>query len=82
MSGSRYPAADNPHFNCSPVNSFIFDLMTDLSTASRMPPSSIVSYNCAQRLGILMKTVGCDILKSFNNELKAGDSANTYVAPQ
>ena len=58
------------------------DQSADSSVLSRLPISSIVSYNCTQRLGMLMKTEGLDIIKSFNNELKAGDSANTYVAPQ
>ena len=32
--------------------------------------------------GILIKTVGDMIEKSFNKELNAGDSAKVYVAPQ
>ncbi len=40
------------------------------------------SYNCTHLFGILINILGDTSLKSFNNELKDGDSAKVYVAPQ
>ena len=82
MSGSKYPAADRPHFKFPPVIFFNFLFISSSDDRSKSMESLIESYICTHLFGILIKTVGDMIEKSFNKELNAGDSAKVYVAPQ